>query len=450
MIPKILILGTMECCLVSCFLFSKVVPKRQHFLFRLGMMFFLEMILAFPLLLFRNKVSFYLKNRSDPTLLNFGMSFNVVTELILYLLLLTLFFLVCHRITFQNALYCSVCAYLTQDFAYTLFAFILPEASHRGSRSIKPETLWIEILIFLLCNAVIYQLFILPVISRLEQLAEIRYPLIYMIFVLMIGRILGTQSSIHLTAAGTGSFRISLLYDLLLTFSALAAQILIFKQAHYKQRLVLERKLRLLEYRNFDAYRNSVQVLRKRTHDMKHIIAALQQNQRAGNQKELLQELQNTINRYDTSLNTGNASLDTLLTHAGDRCQQQEILWTCMADGKSLEFVDPFDLYIMIGNALDNAIECLCQIPEKEKRFLSINIRKKNCLILFSIRNYCPQMPEMIQGLPVTTKKEKLEHGYGMKSIQEIVQKYNGQMQVRFENHTFILDVLLPSPNPAS
>ena len=450
MITKILILGTMECCLFTSFLFSKVLPKRQHFLFRLWMMFFLEMVLAFPLLLFRNKVSFYLKSSANSTLLNFGMSFNAVTELILYLLLLTLFFWVCHSITFQNALYCSVCAYLTQDLAYTLFAFILPEASHRGSRSIKPETLWIEILIFLFCNAVVYQLFILPVISRLEQLAEIRYPLIYMIFVLMIGRILGTQSSIHLTASDMESFRISLLYDLLLTFSALAAQVLIFKQVHYKQRLVLERKLRLLEYRNFDAYRNSVQILRKRSHDMKHIIAALQQDQRAGNQKELLQELQNTINRYDASLNTGNASLDTLLTHAGDQCQQQEILWTCMADGKSLEFVDPFDLYIMIGNALDNAIECLCQVSEKEKRFLSINIRKKNSLILFSIRNYCPQIPQMIHGLPVTTKKEKLEHGYGMKSIQEIVQKYNGQMQVRFENHTFILDVLLPSPNPAS
>ena len=450
MITKILIFGTMECCLFTSFLFSKVLPKRQHFLFRLWMMFFLEMVLAFPLLLFRNKVSFYLKSSANSTLLNFGMSFNAVTELILYLLLLTLFFWVCHSITFQNALYCSVCAYLTQDLAYTLFAFILPEASHRGSRSIKPETLWIEILIFLFCNAVVYQLFILPVISRLEQLAEIRYPLIYMIFVLMIGRILGTQSSIHLTASDMESFRISLLYDLLLTFSALAAQVLIFKQVHYKQRLVLERKLRLLEYRNFDAYRNSVQILRKRSHDMKHIIAALQQDQRAGNQKELLQELQNTINRYDASLNTGNASLDTLLTHAGDQCQQQEILWTCMADGKSLEFVDPFDLYIMIGNALDNAIECLCQVSEKEKRFLSINIRKKNSLILFSIRNYCPQIPQMIHGLPVTTKKEKLEHGYGMKSIQEIVQKYNGQMQVRFENHTFILDILLPSPNPAS
>ena len=117
-----------------------------------------------------------------------------------------------------------------------------------------------------------------------------------------------------------------------------------------------------------------------------------------------------------------------------------------MADGKTLEYIDPFDLYIMIGNALDNAIECLCKIPEKDKRFLSINVRQKNSLILLSIRNYCQQMPEMIQGLPVTTKEEKQEHGYGMKSIQEIVQKYDGQMQIRFEHHTFILNILLPAP----
>ena len=59
-------------------------------------------------------------------------------------------------------------------------------------------------------------------------------------------------------------------------------------------------------------------------------------------------------------------------------------------------------------------------------------------------------MPKIIHGLPVTTKEEKLEHGYGMKSIQEITQKYNGQLQVRFENNTFILNILLPSPESFS
>ena len=271
-----------------------------------------------------------------------------------------------------------------------------------------------------------------------------------MIFVLVIGRILGTKASVHLTTTDTDFFRISLLYDLLLTFSTLTAQMLIFQQARYKQRLLLERKLRLQEYRNFETYRESVKTLRKKAHDMKHIIAALQQEQRSAKREDLLLELQDSISRYDASLNTGNASLDALLARVWEQCQQQEILWTCMADGKALDFIDPFDLYIMIGNALDNAIECLCKIQEKEKQFLSINVRKKNSLVLLSIRNYCEQMPELTDGLPVTTKAEKQEHGYGMKNIQEVVQKYDGQMQVRLEHNTFILNILLPAPDSTS
>ena len=446
MTEKILILGTMECCLFTAFLYSTVLPKRQHFPTRFVTMALLDILLAFPLLLFRNYFSLYAKSVSNPFLSDFGMSVNGLMELFSYLLLLMLLFGFCCKTTCQTALYCAVCTYLTQDFAYTLFVFLIPSASHRGARPIKLETLWIEILILLLCNAIFYQHLIRPVIAQLEKLQGIRRALIYMIIILAIGRILGTKASVHFAEENAGFFRISLLYDMLLTFSTLTAQILIFRQARYKQRLLLERRLRMLEYRNFETYRESVKSLRKKAHDMKHIIAALQQEQGSSNQQNLLHELQNSVNNYDASLNTGNASLDAMLARIWDQCRQQQILWTCMADGKTLEYIDPFDLYIMIGNALDNAIECLCKIPEKDKRFLSINVRQKNSLILLSIRNYCQQMPEMVQGLPVTTKEEKQEHGYGMKSIQEIVQKYDGQMQIRFEHHTFILNILLPAP----
>ncbi len=137
MTEKILILGTMECCLFTAFLFSTVLPKRQHFPLRLVAMILLDMLLAFPLLLFRNNFSLYVRSSPNPFLLDFGIPLNALIELVSYLLLLTLFFLVCCKITVQNALYCAVCVYLTQDFAYTLFAFLLPSASHRGCPSNK-------------------------------------------------------------------------------------------------------------------------------------------------------------------------------------------------------------------------------------------------------------------------------------------------------------------------
>ena len=450
MVEKILILGTMECCLFTCFLYATVLPRRHHFPIRFGVMALLEILLAFPILLLRNLVSSYVKGTPSSLLLDFGMSVNAIVELFLYLLLLTLLFLVCCKITFHHALYSAVCAYLTQDFAYTFFVLLMPAAAHRGGRPIKPETLWLELLILLICNAAYYRLLILPVISKLEKLPEVRSSLLYMIFILVVDRILGTKASVHFTTAGTSFFRISLLYDLLLAFSTLTAQVLIYQQARYKQRLLLGRKLRLLEYRNFETYRDSVKELRKKAHDMKHIISALQQEQNHSAQHNLLSELQDSINNYDASIHTGNASLDALLTRFQNQCLQQEISWTCMADGKCLAFIDPFDLYIMFGNALDNAMECLCKIPEKEKRFLSVTLRKKNSIILLSIRNYCEHAPHLLQGLPVTTKEDEQEHGYGMKNIQEIVQKYDGQLQIRFEHHTFFLDILFAAPDSVS
>ena len=115
-----------------------------------------------------------------------------------------------------------------------------------------------------------------------------------------------------------------------------------------------------------------------------------------------------------------------------------------MADGKALEFMDAFDLYIMLGNALDNAVECLSTVTPVEKRFLFINIRRKGSLVLICIRNYCEQSPEFAHGLPVTTKDNKQEHGYGTRSIRAIAEKYNGQISARWQNQVFSLNIMLP------
>ena len=108
--------------------------------------------------------------------------------------------------------------------------------------------------------------------------------------------------------------------------------------------------------------------------------------------------------------------------------------------------MDPFDLYIMLGNALDNAVECLTAITDPEKRFLSVNIRRKGGLTLLCLRNYCDHPLSFHQGLPLTTKADKVGHGYGTRSIREIAEKYNGQVSAKVEQNIFTLNILLPLP----
>ena len=366
--------------------------------------------------------------------------------MLLYLLVVTAFFAVCCDIGLLRAAYCAACAYLTQDLAYTIFVFFRPASAHRGRSPRIPEDFWLELLILILYSLLFYRLLAKRILVKETEPKSGQAALGYLLAVLFIGRILGTLASVGFTSAETGLLRIILLYDMLLSASLLVAQVLIFRQSRYRRELAMESQLRQQQYQQFLLFQESVETIRHKCHDLKHLIAALQQEGCTDRSGPLLQEMQTAVSRYDASINTGNNTLDALLSKTWNSCEQRSIQWTCMADGAALDFMDPFDLYILLGNALDNAVECLTSIPEPEKRFLSVNIRRKGGLALLCLRNYCDHALNFEQGLPVTTKAQKEEHGYGTRSIREIVEKYNGQLTAKLEQDTFTLNIMLPIP----
>ena len=98
----------------------------------------------------------------------------------------------------------------------------------------------------------------------------------------------------------------------------------------------------------------------------------------------------------------------------------------------------------IFGNALDNAIECEVKIPEKEKRLIHVTVSKQKQFLILRFENYCEETLQYQEGTPVTTKKEKEFHGYGLKSIQYTVNKYEGAVSVNLEDNWFELKVLIP------
>lgn len=141
---------------------------------------------------------------------------------------------------------------------------------------------------------------------------------------------------------------------------------------------------------------------------------------------------------------TGNEILNTVLTEKSLLCRQSGITLTCMADGKLLDFMDAVDLYTLFGNAIDNAIEAVSRLEEDE-RFISLFLRKKAGLILIQIENRYQGQISMKNGLPDTTKNhEKGYHGFGVKSIMQIAEKYEGFTDVKTENQMFVIRITLP------
>ena len=116
-----------------------------------------------------------------------------------------------------------------------------------------------------------------------------------------------------------------------------------------------------------------------------------------------------------------------------------------MADGAKLDFLKPTDLSILIGNALDNAIESVEKISNPDKRLIHVSVNRQKGFLRIRVENCYEGDIRFVAGLP-STRKDARYHGYGMKSIRSVVEKYNGSMTVKAEDGWFELRLLFPVP----
>ncbi|HKM03462.1 MAG TPA: GHKL domain-containing protein, partial [Lachnospiraceae bacterium] len=97
------------------------------------------------------------------------------------------------------------------------------------------------------------------------------------------------------------------------------------------------------------------------------------------------------------------------------------------------------DLGVVIGNAIDNAIEAV-EKCEKKKIEITMGIKKESLIIV--IRNpYIHKIKMDKEGRLISTKKDNEMHGYGMTSIRRVVEKYNGDLVIETNDNYFTLTI---------
>lgn len=187
---------------------------------------------------------------------------------------------------------------------------------------------------------------------------------------------------------------------------------------------------------------SNIDLINRKCHDLKNEISVLKSMGDARERENYISELEKSIMIYDSHAITGNESLDILLTEKRLKCNSEGIVFSCIADGKLLNFLRPSEISVFFGNALDNAIEAECK-GDAEKRRIVLNVAKKNDMITISIENYFSgDLVKGDRGGLLKTKDDKREHGYGMKSMRLIVEKYNGSMQYFIKKERFCLKAI--------
>ena len=190
----------------------------------------------------------------------------------------------------------------------------------------------------------------------------------------------------------------------------------------------------------FETSKETIEIINIKCHDMKHQIAAL----RGQADPAALDELEKAINLYDGAVKTGNDALDILLAEKSLLCQEKNIRFTCMADGKLLSFMRDVDIYSLFGNAIDNAMNAVEGL-EEEKRTITISVKQSLGLVLIHIENYYGGSLEFKGGVPVTTAQNKAYHGFGVRSMRRIAESYGGYLDINAEGGIFRLNISVPA-----
>ena len=186
--------------------------------------------------------------------------------------------------------------------------------------------------------------------------------------------------------------------------------------------------------------------VRKFQHDFKnHIICleSLLKQEKFESANEYIDGLKDEVAETYTWIKTGNDVVDAILNQKKLEGTKKNIKMNMKINIPEGINIKPLDLCTILGNALDNSIEVNEKIEDIHRRNINVKINPYKDYLFIEISNPTLFNPIDDEGKLKTTKKDKENHGFGMKSIKSVVEKYNGILNYEYDDGEFILSIML-------
>ncbi len=236
-------------------------------------------------------------------------------------------------------------------------------------------------------------------------------------------------------------------------YTGLLITVLMYEELHSAEQLRLQQEIHAREHMDtlhqaqYEMSKENIALINRKSHDLKRQITALRTVGSPEEQSAAIAEIEQAVEIYENTFHTGSKALDTVLTQEALICSQQKIELSVMADGKLLSFIKSVDLYTMLSNILDNAIEANLRIQEKSRRSIHLSVHEKKGLVLLQCENPYAGSVSMKDGLPETSKADKENHGIGTRSILSTAAQYGGTVHIHTEQNMYVLRIIFHAPD---
>lgn len=208
---------------------------------------------------------------------------------------------------------------------------------------------------------------------------------------------------------------------------------LIFAEAHIKNQLS-----------HYSELYTQQEALKKFRHDSKNFYTSLISMLETLSTQDAINYIKDKIEiemfNHNT-INSGHPVIDATIYSKNLSAQKQGASINSNIKITTKILIDELELGVLIGNALDNAIEAVAKLDESNSKVIELNILSSGDMLSIEVSNKTINNIDT-QNL-VTGKKDKHLHGYGINSIETITTKYKGNLSFACKNNIFTLSVIL-------
>lgn len=214
-----------------------------------------------------------------------------------------------------------------------------------------------------------------------------------------------------------------------------------------KERMLIQETL-LTEQKNY--YEKAVSMYqenRQLAHNFKNhllIINGYVQNNQLSPLANYIGSLTDMIQSTST-ICSGHASIDAVLSSKKDAAKQQ------LTEFNLIEMTLPIatltaeeDIAIILATSLDNALEATAKISDTSSRWINLLLRHDAAYLYLQIENSTAEPVQILNNTVRTTKSNPDNHGFGLRTIHNLVAEHSGKIKLTHEENVFSLTIMLP------
>ena len=190
---------------------------------------------------------------------------------------------------------------------------------------------------------------------------------------------------------------------------------------------------------------DNFEIQRKRIHEYNNQIGCIEGmllNENVEQALNYVTKITGGFKKEGNSIDTNNVIINAIINSKYKEALDKDIVMVIKVNDLSECAIVDEDIVIILSNLLNNAIEACGKMIEKRIIWLKFVIEDNMTII--SVKNTVEKEVDKIDGVLITTKENKVEHGLGIKNVKESVEKYKGSYSLQFKENNFFFGIIIP------